>query len=268
MLEFFVAACIVLIIGLPVLYLVLYTFYMSGPVGWITAVCTICVIIYLVIDSVCTSNEESKKNAKTIQKKICDIRKSNIVFIESSKSYAIPLHVSIKEIVLLHPTLVNSYKPSVGFSETKHLPSDVVLISRIPKDSGFYSISQISSIAKDLYLNVDPQNKDLESKLTELKRLEKLAKSSVLYKQQADLYSRAANQVQGLLDIGQKLSLECHTFILDILIGQELAKYNTNDLPDILAIRMSLDNRCKLVSDQYQLLKSEMEEYINLKNGV
>ena len=56
--------------------------------------------------------------------------------------------------------------------------------------------------------------------------------------------------------------------MVDILIGQELAKYNTDDLPDVLAIRLSLDNRCKLVSDQYQLLKSEMEEYMNLKNGI
>jgi hypothetical protein len=155
----------------------------------------------------------------------------------------------------------------VSLSETKHSIFDVSLIDQIPKNPEFYTINQISSVAKDLHVNINPQNKDLKSKLAELQRLEKLARFSNLYNQQADLYSRAANQVQELLDIGCELSRECRTFMLDIFIGQELAKYNTDDLPDVLAIRLSLDSKCKLVSDRYQLLKSEMEEYMNLKNG-
>ncbi len=222
--------------------------------------------------------EQMSKQAQQVKRKINDIRKANIVFIESSKLYAIPVHASFKEIVLLHPTLVNipeasknyfsQKEPYVSFSETKHLISDVSLINEIPRDPEFHTINQIASVAKDLHVNIDPQNEDLRFKLAELQRLEKLARFSNLYNQQADLYARAAKQVQELLDIGYKLRRECSTFMLDILIGQELAKYNADDLPDVLAIRLSLDNRCKLVSDRYQLLKSEMEEYMNLKNGI
>jgi Ca2+/Na+ antiporter len=244
---------------------------------------TLCWLIFLgfilfIFYCVHIGNEESEKAEKRIKKKIHNMKKSNIVYVISKKLYAISLKVSDTEIVLLHPTLLNvpeasknyfsQKEPYVSFSETKHLISDVSLVNGIPPNPAFYTINQIASVAKDLYINIDPQNEDLRSKLAELQRLEKLARFSNLYNQQADLYSRAAKQIQELLDIGYKLRRECSTFMVDILIGQELAKYNTDDLPDVLAIRLSLDNRCKLVSDQYQLLKSEMEEYMNLKNGL
>jgi hypothetical protein len=259
--------------------LLLYVFIPHGGIlAFITVIGIFTIVLFPLWVNDISRSKASSEQAKQIQRKINDIKKNNIVFIENSKSYAIPLHVWTTKIVLLHPTLVNVPEPSknycsqkepyVSFSETEHLLSDVSLVNGIPTDPAFYAISQIASVAKDLYINIDPQNEDLRSKLAELQRLEKLARFSNLYNQQADLYSRAAKQIQELLGISYKLSRECSTFMVDILIGQELAKYNTDDLPDVLAIRLSLDNRCKLVSDQYQLLKSEMEEYMNLKNGI
>jgi hypothetical protein len=208
----------------------------------------------------------SKESTKQADKKIRDIKKSRVVFIGSRKLYVIPLHTSATEIIVLHPTFSEKYEPTVNLEEIKCSLSDVSLANKSSKNLDFYTIDQISSIAKDLHLNIEPQRKDLESKLSELKRLEKLAMFSELYKQQADLYSRATLQVKELLDHSKKLSQECHSFMIDILIGQELAKYNTDNFPDILMVRMSLDSRCKQVSDQYKLLKSEMDEYMELKN--
>jgi|GEM_PF-4476229 len=235
------------------------------PVGFFVVVGLICYAIHLL-------NKASKH--EQIDKKIRAIKNSNVVFIESSKLYTIPLQASATEIIVLHPTLSGGYeptlsggyKPMINFKEIKTSLADISLVSKFSRDSSFYTINQISSVAKDLYLNVEPQRKDLKSKLSELKRLEKLALFSELYKQQADLYSRASHLVKELLDSSEKLSKECHSFVTDLLIGQELAQYNADNFPDILIIRMRLDSRCKQVSDQYKLLKSEMDEYMELKD--
>jgi hypothetical protein len=214
-------------------------------------------------------NKETKERKmiakKIIAKKIYNIGKSNVVFIESSKQYAIPLHASIEGVSVLELSLVTSHRPRVVFSEEKYLLFDIIPLNRNSKDIGFQAFNQISSVAKDLYLDIEPQREDLKTKLTELKKLESLASFSELYKRQATLYSRASNQVEELLDDNENLSRECYAFILDILIGQELIEYNISNIPDVLEIKISLDDRCKKVSDQYQLLRSEMDEYVSLK---
>jgi hypothetical protein len=168
----------------------------------------------------------------------------------------------------LHPIINDSHDGhKVAFEIIEANLDEIELITNTPSQPDFHTVNQISSIAKDLKLNIEPQNQDLHAKLVELKRLERLAASSGMYKQQANLYSRAANQIQDLLDVNQQLIQECYAFMFDIMVGQEFAKYNVDDIPDVLAVRMSLDNRCKTVSNRYQLLKSEMDEYMNLKNG-
>ena len=278
----FFLAIVILTLAVVALWLIFHTLYLSGPIGHFIGVGAIFLLVYFIDIRNKKRKEKLKKNKREIAdaenavkrylakktKRISEIKKSAVVFKKDSNIYAIPIFVSHTDVILLHPTLINSsYQTSIKFSEIKSSTHDIELVNDTPQDPEFYAIAQISSVAKDLYLNIDPQNKDLKSKLTELKRLEKLARFSELYKQQADLYSRASSQIQELLNIGEKLSQECHTFILDILIGQELVRYNVDDIPDVLEIRLRLDDRCKIVSDQYQILKSEMEEYMNLKNG-
>ncbi len=198
-----------------------------------------------------------------------NINKSNVVvykekFGDKSKAYVIPLCDSTGNQVFLHP-IINGH--TVGFKIIRTSIDEIELITNTPSQPNFYAVNQISSMAKDLKLNIEPQNQDLHAKLVELKRLERLATSPGMYKQQANLYSRAANQIQDLLDVNQQLIQECYAFMFDIMVGQEFAKYNVDNIPDILAVRMSLDNRCNIVSNRYQLLKSEMDEYMNLKNG-
>lgn len=204
---------------------------------------------------------------KTSKKKIYAMKKADVVFVLSDKTYAIPIRFSHSEVVLLYVNFKSS-DSRISFVETKHLLSNLSLTKIDSKNHTAHNIRQISSVAKDLYLNIYPQGQDLNIKLTELRRLEELARSSRLYRQQASLYFRASNQVKELFDANEKLSRECYAFIRDILIGQELMKYNVDDMPDILTARISLDNRSKEVSDQYHLLKSEMDEYMNLKNIV
>jgi hypothetical protein len=273
----------VLILCLVVSWMVLLILFSSGSLGWLLGIGAISSVSYLLrTDSKRTEKQQNMLAKKIVEQakartdkkrsladRINDIERSPAVLVltEESNLYAIPLCVSQTEVILLYLNMTSSYQPNIKFSEIKSSIDKVCLVKR-PQDIEFYTATQISSIAKDLYLNIEPQNKDLKSKLEELKRLEKLARFSELYKQQADLYSRASNQIQELLNVGENLSQECRTFILDILIGQELARYNVDDIPDVLEIRLRLDDRCKAVSDQYQILKSEMEEYMNLKDGI
>jgi hypothetical protein len=250
-----------LVIGIS--YFVIYLLFYCGIIGWIMA--TGIIYFFAYYGPMLIKKKEEKESKKKIANMIHKVEKSNVVLIGSSKQYAIPLHASIEGISVLQISLENTHQPTVVFSEKKHSLSNILLFSENPKNIGYYTVDQISSVAKDLYLNIEPQREDLKIKLTELKKLEKLASFSELYTRQADLYFRAGKQVKELLDANEKLSRECHSFILDILIGQELIEYDINNFPDVLEIKISLDYRCKKVSDQYQLLRSEMDEYVDLR---
>lgn len=233
-------------------FLLLFLYYY--PISWIFVFLIAAYLIYRYI-----------QNKGRTEKKIRAAKKSNVVYIESQKLYAIPLQISASEVIILHPAFLDGSRPSINFKEIKISLSDVSLVNRSPNPD-FNVINEISSVAKDLYCNIDPQREDLRIKLTELKRLEKLAEFSELYKRQSNIYSRASQQVEELLDASGRLRSECYNFVMDILIGKELANYDNDNFPDVCMIRMSLDSRCKQASDRYQILKSEMDEYMNLKN--
>lgn len=256
-------AIIMLCFAISISFFILYLLVYGGVIGWIMAAGITYLSAYYV--PMLAKKKEEKKRENRIVNMIQMVEKSNVVLVKNSKQYAIPLHASIKGISVLQISLGNIYQPTVIFSEKTYLPSDIFFFGENPNNIGFHTVDQISSVAKDLYLYIEPQKGDLKIKLAELKKLEKLASFSKLYTRQADLYCRAGKQVKELLDVNEKVSRECHTFILDILIGQELRKYDISNFPDVLEIKTSLDHRCKKVSDQYQLLASEMHEYFNLR---
>jgi hypothetical protein len=119
----------------------------------------------------------------------------------------------------------------------------------------------VSSIAKKIVVEIRPQNQDLQVKFNELERLEKLASSSDLYMLQANLYRRAKEQVAILLESGKNLDKECDKFVRETLIGEELMKYNPENIPDIAATKISLDYQCDQISSEYQKLKSGIQAY-------
>jgi hypothetical protein len=191
------------IIAFPaILCLVIGIIYLlnCGVIGWIMAAGIIFSAYY---GSMLIKEEEKKESKKRIANMIYMVEKSDVVLIKSSGEYAIPLHASIEEISVLQVSIGNIHQPNVTFLEKKYLPSNILLFGENPNNIGFHAIDQISSMAKDLYLNIEPQREDLKNKLTELKKLEKLASFSKLYIRQADLYSRAGKQVEELLDANE-----------------------------------------------------------------
>lgn len=195
--------------------------------------------------------------------KILILLKSDVVVLPATKTFAIPLKkVGRSKIRLLVPELRDS---CVNFKQEDYSPSEVGLIRRKSVRRKTSSIRQISSMAKELVEKIQTQQIDLGDRLDELTRLEKLATSSEIYGELAQLYSRAKLQVWNLLQSNYQLEKECEQFIREVLIGGELANYNLDNIPDVLDVKIRLDSRCKQVGAEYEHLKLQMQVYNILK---
>jgi hypothetical protein len=198
--------------------------------------------------------------------KISILLKSDVVVLPATNTYAIPLRmVGRSKIRLLIPELRDSF---VNYRQENFSPSDVSLIRKKSTHQKTWSIRQISSVAKELVEKIQTQQDDLGDRLDELTRLEKLAKSSEIYGEQAQLYSRAKLQIWNLLQSNYQLEKECEQFVREVLIGGELANYDLNSIPDVLDVKIRLDSRCKQVAAEYEHLKLEMQAYNILKGSI
>jgi hypothetical protein len=199
------------------------------------------------------------------------ISKSDAVYSEKKRKYVVPLKIvdssseslSFKVKVLEIFLDKQAVKYEVDYDSSPHYHWD---IDENRDDKNSWAIKQVSSIAKKLVVEIRPQNQDLQVKFNELERLEKLASSSDLYTLQANLYRRAKEQVAILLESGKNLDKECDKFVRETLIGEELMKYNPENIPDIAATKISLDYQCDQISSEYQKLKSEIQAYNSLKS--
>jgi hypothetical protein len=200
------------------------------------------------------------------QRKISD---SDAVYSKKKGKYVVPLEIvdssseslSFKVKVLEIRLDQQAVRYDVDYS--LHYSHD---IDENRDEESSWAIKQVSSIAKKLVVEIRPQNQDLQVKFNELERLEKLASSSDLYTLQANLYRRAKEQVAILLESGKNLDKECDKFVRETLIGEELMKYNPENIPDISAMKLSLDYQCDQISSEYQKLKSEIQAYNSLKS--
>ena len=198
--------------------------------------------------------------------KISILLKSDVVVLPATKTYGIPLRmVGRSKIRLLIPELRGSY---VNYRQENFSPSDVSLIRKKSAHQKTWSIRQISGTAKELVEKIQTQQDDLGERLDELTRLEELAKSSEIYGEQAQLYSRAKLQIWNLLQSNYQLEKEYEEFIREVLIGGELANYDLNNIPDVLDVKIRLDNRCKQVAAEYEHLKLEIQAYNILKGSI
>jgi uncharacterized membrane protein YjfL (UPF0719 family) len=222
-------------------------------------------IVFLIVFVAIFSSTTEHNNWRVRQRKISD---SDAVYSKETGKYVIPLKIvqsSSKslsfKVNVLEICLDGQAVRYVNYNS--HYDHD---IDENRDDESSWAIKQVSSIAKKLVVEIRPQNQDLQVKFNELERLEELASSSDLYTLQANLYRRAKEQVAILLESGKNLDKECDKFVRETLIGEELMKYNSENIPDIAATKISLDYQCDQVSSEYQKLKSEIQAYNSLKS--
>ena len=92
-----------------------------------------------------------------------------------------------------------------------------------PKQNANYQTTkQLSSLTKEIFLEINPQLSRLEKQDAELERLEKLVSSSEIYLSKAHLYKRAKVQVQQLIQQAEDLKHEYSKCIRELSTGQKL----------------------------------------------
>ncbi len=223
----------------------------------------VCLIGLLVI-GVISSSIIKQNNWRARRHKISN---SDVVYYNEEKKYVVPFKIedcSYKTLAFY----VIILKMCLSGQDVRYQVDKVSdwYINENHNDESSWAIKQVSSVAKKLVFEIRPQNQDLQAKFNELEGLEKLASSSDLYSLQANLYRRAKEQVAILLESGKNLDKECDKFVRETLIGEELMKYNPENIPDISSMKLSLDYQCDQISSEYQKLKSEIQAYNSLKS--
>ncbi len=85
--------------------------------------------------------------------------------------------------------------------------------------------------------------------------------TSDFYASQQDIYERALFQVESLLSKAEDLQAVYVRFIRESLIGNQIAGYNPNLLPDG---NLGIDNQYEVVRAEYQRMKDTATAYAEL----
>jgi hypothetical protein len=225
------------------------------------------------------------------------LEKSNVIFIFERKIYAVPIKVleetqnypvNVWQPASRHqeqgryPTeiqrtgkawVVKSVCPGLCngelvFAEMSHRIDGVKIIDEEKSLSLDSKVTrQVSALVKELYCQLEPKLLELNQKISELERVERLARSSEVYAKQAHLYARAASQLRNLIREGQELRDECLRFIRETLIGAEISKFEPDALPDALAWKLQFQVKYRAINEQYQTLRDEVEALSTLRRG-
>ena len=83
----------------------------------------ICIFICVMAGIIWYDTNEGRKQAneerKRVDKKLRAMKMCDVIFIESRKLYAIPLHISMYEVIALHTTFSTRHKPTINFEEIR-----------------------------------------------------------------------------------------------------------------------------------------------------
>lgn len=209
------------------------------------------------------------------QRKIRQIRQSEVISIPSQTLYGIPMKVEkhqgeTNEGEIKSQWIVMSFRPelndnNLNFVKLNHELDKVKVIKSEPQqDSNYETTKQISSLTKEIFCEIDPQLSVFKKQDAELERLEKLISSSDLYHSKVHLYKRARIQVQQLIDQAENLKLEYCKCIREILIGAEISQFEPNTMPDILEIKLTLHSKYEALLNEFQNRKDEIDVYNEL----
>ncbi|MBE9223368.1 hypothetical protein IQ215_11735 [Cyanobacterium stanieri LEGE 03274] len=134
------------------------------------------------------------------------------------------------------------------------------------RDLDYQSMAQVSEPIKILKLQIEPQISEFHKQLNELDKLEKLALSSEVFAGRVEWFKRAKIQIQNLIDETKKIENQSLKFIRETLIGQKLAQFDPENLPDINNWTLTIGSHFNDIQDKYQTLKVEINTYDSLTN--
>jgi hypothetical protein len=214
---------------------------------------------------------------------VSTLKTTNVIFLPKQQAYAIPIDLFQQEREIVRTTanrtykhrrkewMVKSIRPELNGDQVEFVESidRIDQAEIIPEDTHASNFDlniarQVSRPSKDIYCKVQPKLIEFKQTVAELKQKEKLAKSSAIYTKQAQLFSRASEQVEKLIDDNERYRNQCLEFIRETLIGAELARFNPDILPDPLEWNLRLQTKRKELDEQFQKLRDEMATFSEL----
>lgn len=116
-------------------------------------------------------------------------------------------------------------------------------------------------MTKEIFCDINPQISAFKQQYV---KLEKLLLGSDLYNSKAQIYRRAKNQIQQLIQQAENLNQEYCKCIKEILIGAEISQFDPNSLSDILERKLTLHSKYEAFKADFEDKKNEIAAYDNL----
>jgi hypothetical protein len=212
--------------------------------------------------------------------KIDRILGSDVIYIPEKKLYSIPLDVlkTEQEIVnsdrdQLTPMTtwkVKTIHPTITETEIQlhDITVDLQQVNLIKSDLNNYDYTntrRLAPLVKTLLFEINPKIANLVEKKNQLNRLRNLAASSEIFHPQTEVYDRAINQVQMVIDKAEAFQQECLRFIRETLIERELIQSDID--PNLVDWPLDFASKYQLIQEKYQLWKEEIKAYFELKDS-
>jgi hypothetical protein len=214
------------------------------------------------------------------RRKIDRVLESDAIYLIDKNLYSIPLDVLKLEREITDETgakpakaiewKVKTIYPEITATEIllHDLTVDLQQVSLINSDRPEYDYTntkRLAPLVRTLLFDITPKIDSLVQKRDELIRLRDLAASSEVFRSRADIYDRAVNQVQLVIDKAEAFRQECLKFIRETLIERELVKSDLD--PDLVDWPLDFETKYGLIQEKYQLWKEEIKAYLELRDA-
>jgi hypothetical protein len=212
--------------------------------------------------------------------KIDRILDSDVIYIPDKKLYSIPLDVLKMEREIVNedhhqPNSLTTWKvktihPTITETEIQlhDITVDLQQVNLIESDLNNYdyiNTRRLAPLVKTLLFEINPKIERLVEKRNQLNRLRNLAASSEIFHPQTEVYDRAINQIQVVIDKATSFQQECLRFIRETLIERELVQSDLD--PELVDWPLDFVGKYQLIQEKYQLWKEEIQAYFELKDS-
>jgi hypothetical protein len=212
--------------------------------------------------------------------KIDRVLDSDVIYIPEKKLYSIPLDVLKMEQEMINKDSqqlspvttwqVKTIHPTITETEIQlhDITVDLRQVNLIKSDLNNYDYTntrRLAPLVKTLLFEINPKIDNLVEKRNQLNRLRNLAASSEIFHPQTEVYDRAINQVQLVIDKAESFRQECLRFIRETLIERELIQSDID--PSIVDWPLDFVSKYQLIQEKYQLWKEEVQAYFELKDS-
>jgi hypothetical protein len=200
---------------------------------------------------------EKVLNTKVILINGVEERYSNLCL----KNYGFPLKVKEQDKVqVIFPRL--TLNGDVEYIFSWHNLDDVEIpeVEIHQNDIKLKAAKELATLIKE-HLQIEQEILSLEEQYQKVNDLADLVSTSKLYSSQLDIYERAVEEIENLLEKAEQLQKIYIHLIREGLIGIQVAGYNPDNIRDN---RLAFDSQYKRIKEEYQYMRDAATAYQEL----